>query len=203
MPETYQGAPDVTQASSVYGEGKRAAEMLCVVSGSALGLQCKIARLFACVGPWQPINSYFAIGNFIRDVLDGQLPRISGDGRPYRSYLYSADAIVWLWTILFRGSANEPYNVGSEHEITIAQTAKLVAHCAGLDPDLINISRDETNSGSSPRYVPDTTKARTTLGLCQHVPLEKAILRTLEWHRSAPGKENRTPSPLCAGSTSV
>jgi nucleoside-diphosphate-sugar epimerase len=203
MPETYQGAPDVTQVSSVYGEGKRAAEMLCVVFGATFGVQCKIARIFACVGPWQPIDSYFAIGNFIRDVLDGQLPCISGNGRPYRSYLYATDAAVWLWTILFRGLANEPYNVGSEREITIAQTAKLVARCGGLDPDLISISCHETNFGPSPRYVPDTSKARISLGLTQRVPLEEAILRTLEWHRRACGKKNRTPFRLYARSGPV
>jgi len=203
MPETYRGAPDIAQASSVYGEGKRAAEMLCVVFGASSGVECKIARLFACVGPWQPIESYFAIGNFIRDVLDGQMPCICGDGRPYRSYLYAADVVVWLWTILFRGLANEPYNVGSEREITIAETAKLVAHCGGLDPDLVDISCQETNSESSPRYVPDTSKARITLGLAEHVPLEEAILRTLEWHRRVWGKQDGTLFPLRAGSTSI
>ena len=204
MPETHQGAPDVTQASSVYGEGKRAAEMLCVISGVTSGVECKIARLFACVGPWQPIESYFAIGNFIRDVLNGQMPCICGDGRPYRSYLYAADAAVWLWTILFRGSANEPYNVGSEREITIAETAKLVAQCGGLNPDSINISCHKTKSGSpSPRYVPDTSKARTALGLAEHVPLEEAIRRTLTWHRRARETENRASFPLWAGPSSV
>jgi dTDP-glucose 4,6-dehydratase len=203
MPETYRGAPDVTQASSLYGEGKRAAEMLCIFSGAASGVECKIARVFACVGAWQPIESYFAIGNFIDDVLNGQMPRIRGDGRPYRSYLYAADAAVWLWTILFRGSANEPYNVGSEREITIAETAKLVAHCGGLDPNSIIMPSHERNLGSSPRYVPDTSKARTRLGLAERVPLEEAILRTLEWHRRASGKKMRHLSPLRARSASV
>lgn len=203
MPETYQGAPDVTQPSSAYGEGKRAAEMLCIFSGAASGIECKIARLFACVGAWQPVESYFAIGNFIDDVLNGRMPRIKGDGRPYRSYLYAADAVVWLWTILFRGQANEPYNVGSEREITIAETAKLVARCGGLDADSINISSHETNFRSSARYVPDTSKARTRLGLAERVPLEEAIVRTLEWHRRAWGKKNRTSFALCADSSSA
>jgi len=203
IPETYRGAPIFGEADFVYGEGKRTAEMLCALYGAASGVECKIARLFACVGAWQPIESYFAIGNFIDDVLNGRMPHISGDGRPYRSYLYAADAVVWLWTILLRGSANEPYNVGSEREITIAEAAKLVAQCGGLDPDSINISRHETNSGSSPRYVPDTSKARTSLGLAEHVPLKEAILRTLEWHRRTCAKKNRTPFPLRADSSYV
>jgi nucleoside-diphosphate-sugar epimerase len=203
MPETYRGAPILGEADFVYGEGKRTAEMLCALYGAAAGIECKIARLFACVGPWQPIDSYFAIVSFIRDVLHGRLPQITGDGRPYRSYLYGADVVVWLWTILFQGAPNEPYNVGSEREITIAETAKLVARCGDLDPDSIKISCHETNLGSSHRYVPDTSKARTRLGLAEHVPLEEAILRTVEWHRRVWGEKNRIPFPLCADSSSV
>jgi nucleoside-diphosphate-sugar epimerase len=203
MPETYRGAPILGEADFVYGEGKRTAEMLCALYGAAAGIECKIARLFACVGPWQPIDSYFAIVSFIRDVLYGRLPQITGDGRPYRSYIYGTDVVVWLWTILFQGAPNEPYNVGSEREITIFETAKLVARCGGLDPDSIKISCHETNLGSSHRYVPDTSKARTRLGLAEHVPLEEAILRTLEWHRRVWGEQNRKPFPLCADSSSV
>jgi len=183
MPETYRGAPILGEADFVYGEGKRTAEMLCALYGAASGIECKIARLFACVGPWQPIDNYFAIVNFIRDVLYGRLPQITGDGRPYRSYLYGADVVVWLWTILFQGAPNEPYNVGSECEITIFETAKLVAHCGGFDAELIKPPPAKKNVERALRYVPDTAKARTTLGLSERVTLEEAVDRTLEWHR--------------------
>ena len=185
VPETYRGAPISGEADFVYGEGKRAAEMLCMLYGTACGIESKIARLFACVGPWQPLDSYFAIGNFIRDVLNGRLPEITGDGRPCRSYLYAADVGVWLWTILFRGVPNEPYNVGSEREITILEAAKLVARCGGFDGELINapLSKRNLRSQPPPRYVPATAKARTALGLSESVTLEEAVVRTLEWHR--------------------
>ena len=49
LPETYLGGPDVTEASSCYGEGKRITELLFRLSG----VDCRIARLFSLLGPYQ------------------------------------------------------------------------------------------------------------------------------------------------------
>ena len=51
IPETYTGAPDPADPNSAYGEGKRAAELLCAIYHQQHGLEAKIARCFAFVGP--------------------------------------------------------------------------------------------------------------------------------------------------------
>ena len=127
IPEDYAGAPSTMDLQSPYGQGKRISEWMCAMYAAQYGLDTLIARLFAFVGPGLPLDANFAVGNFIRDAMQGGPIRIAGDGTPYRSYLYAADLAIWLWTILLKGTSCRPYNVGSAQEITIADLAKTVA----------------------------------------------------------------------------
>src|SRR5450631_3762483 len=137
VPETYAGAPDPLDAASVYSEGKRASELMCALHqktarAKGVDFEAKIARCWAFCGPQLPLDTHFAIGNFIGDVLVGRPISIGGDGTPRRSYLYGADLATWLWTMLFRAPALVPINVGSGRDVSILELARTVA--ATLDP---------------------------------------------------------------------
>lgn len=183
MPETWSGGPDTTTADSVYAEGKRAAEIQLAIAAKQTGLEAKIARCYAFVGPRLPLDWHFAVGNFIGDALAGRELLVQGDGRPVRTYLHAADLVVWLLTILMRGEVMRPYNVGSEEECSIGELADRVARAAGM-PGRYRIMAPQ-GDGPAPRYVPDTHRARTELGLTVGIGLDEAIGRTLDWWRRA------------------
>lgn len=180
--EDYSGSPDPMDTNSAYGEGKRAAEMLCTLYNKQYGIETKIARCFAFVGPYLPLDIHFAIGNFIRDGLRGDPIKVNGDGTPYRSYLYAADLAIWLWTILIKGKSCYPYNVGSDNMLTISELANTVANVCG-HPNNVHIAKQAVLNQPMERYVPSIIRAKSELILQIKIELDEAIRRTMIWNK--------------------
>ena len=186
LPEIYAGAPDPLDPASVYAEGKRTSELMCALyqkAASARGVEfeAKIARCWAFCGPHLPLDTHFAIGNFIGDVLAGRPIAIGGDGTPRRSYLYASDLVVWLWTMLFRAPALVPINVGSGRDVSIRELAEVVAKTLAPGTE-VRVAKEAVAGAAPARYVPDVKRAEELLGLRETVSLEEAIRRTAEWH---------------------
>ena len=179
--EDYAGAPAANDIHSAYGQAKRASEFLCCSAAHARRFDVAIARLFAFVGPYLPLHTNYAVGNFLRDVLAGEPVNIAGDGTSYRSYLYAADLAIWLWTILLRAPSGVPFNVGSPHEITIAGLAHRVVETTSPETE-IRVAGTPIPGAPATRYVPDTTRAEQQLGLRSWISLEEGIRRTYDWH---------------------
>jgi nucleoside-diphosphate-sugar epimerase len=183
--EDFAGGPDPLSQTAAYAEGKRVAEMLCADAHSRRDLKTSIARCFAFVGPFLPLDRHFAIGNFLRDALKGGPVVVRSAGRDYRSYLYAADLTAWLWTILLQGESCRAYNVGSDEAISIANVARSVASLAGCG---LEIRGDElVNSNPASHYVPSIDRARDELGLTIATDFHTAIKRTFNWHECRRG----------------
>lgn len=179
--EDHMLSTTLSEPHVAYAEGKRAAELLCSMYAAKYGFEVKIVRAFAFVGPNMPLDAHFAIGNFIRDALKGGPVEVNGDGTPYRSYLYAADLVIWLWTILLRGKSCTPYNVGSDAALQIREVAALVAEAAGGMEVVVKGVADPARPAE--RYVPGVDLARANLGLGVEIPLAEAIRRTMLFYR--------------------
>ena len=182
--EDYSGAPELNDINSAYSEGKRAAEMLCVLYSSKYGISVKIARCFAFVGPYLPLSKHFAIGNFMNDYLKDKAIEVKGDGTTVRSYLYSADLVIWLLTILLKGKNCRPYNVGSEIGISIRKLAETISAFSGKSLD-VKVMTKLNDQGNTYRYVPCTGRAHNELGLFQTIDINDSISRTLSFYLAA------------------
>jgi dTDP-glucose 4,6-dehydratase len=181
LDENYAPVPDTLDRASEYAQGKRAAESMCAAYSNKYGIECKIARGFAFVGPHLPLDAHFAVGNFIRDAMRGTEIEVNGDGTAKRSYMYAADLAIWLWTILLRAPANQVFNVGSDQAISILELAHAVAAAIG-SPATVRVAQKAVAGAEVQQYVPSTSKAQRELGLTCEVALEDAIRRTAAWH---------------------
>jgi dTDP-glucose 4,6-dehydratase len=182
LAEHYTGSPDVTKPAWAYGVGKRTAEHMAALYIYQNHLNIKIARCFAFVGPHLPLETHFAIGNFIKNVLAGKNIEILGDGTPYRSYQYAADLIIWLLHILCFGEVGVPYNVGSDEAVSIKELAEHVATFS--TNSTVNLAKHANLSVLPERYVPSIARAKKELRLGNKITLTEAIARTLRWHQS-------------------
>lgn len=190
VPESFRGGPNPLDRQSAYAEGKRAAEFLCGLAAADGRLShAAVARCFAFVGPHLPLDVHFAIGNFIRDAINGGPIRVNGDGTPFRSYLYAADLAEWLMMILLRGTSGKAYNVGSEEAVAVRALAERVAavaeHVWPARPRCgVAVSCSPQPGVQPSRYVPSCALAREELGLRVVSSLDAAIHRTCLWHTS-------------------
>jgi dTDP-glucose 4,6-dehydratase len=166
--------------AAAYAEGKRVAELLAAIAHRSHNTHATIARCFAFVGPHLPLDRHFAIGNFLRDALGGGPIVVRGDGRSRRSYMYAADLAAWLWTILHRGQACRPYNVGSDCTVSVLEAAQAVA-ALREEPAAVHVEGNTSGSLAASNYAPAIERARRELGLEIETDFQTALARTYAW----------------------
>jgi len=179
--ENCTNGPDILWPRNIYAESKRLAELMCSTYSSLYRIEIPIARCFAFVGPYLNLNIHFAIGNFIRDGLEKKEIEIKGDGTPLRSYMYSADLVIWLLTILIRGESKKAYNVGSDEAISIEELAKKICCFFGNKMSYVVWQKPDPFKERE-QYIPSIEKARKELNLAVNFDLDKSINRTINWN---------------------
>lgn len=136
-----------------------------------------VANIYAVVGPGMPLDEHYAIGNFIRDALKGGPIVVRSNGKAKRSYLYMADAVARIWTVLlYPKIADRKHVVGSPDPISLGDLAHLVSDVV-LGTDNVKILGEEPAYDYLP-HVANKSSACTCY-------LRKAIARTVDWYRRA------------------
>ena len=106
---------------------------------------------------------------------------IWGTGRARREFLHVddlADAVVFLMKVW---SDEEPINIGTGADITIADLARLIADIVGFGGRFMF---DPSKPDGAPRKLLDVSKL-TALGWRPRIELEAGIRQTHEWYRNA------------------
>jgi len=173
---------NINNSNSAYAEGKRIAELYCSTYFEKNNLPVKIARCFAFVGPHLPLDTHFAIGNFINNAIKNEDIIVKGDGSTIRSYMYASDLMVWLWNILLKGEINQAYNVGSDEGISIKQLAEKISGISSAKV-AVKILGSPVQMEHIDIYCPSITKANSINAQIK-IQLTESIEKTIKFYES-------------------
>lgn len=172
---SYSDSINVEKNKQDYTYAKRDSEKEIIALGLS-GLNVSIARCFAFLGPWLPLDQHFAIGNFINDGLNCRSINVQTKHKVYRSYMYADDLVEWLMTIAEKSRTSSPvYNVGSDQSILIDELAQKISTIFGQNAPIYSHESDYID-----RYVPNIDKAKSELNLKNKYHLDDAIRLTIK-----------------------
>lgn len=179
------------------------------------GLPCQPLILTNSFGPYDSFHpdKTKVVGGMIRKFVDAKrsnLPEITfwGDGSPKREFLYSRDAgriiaelVTYLYDIIHVKQYTlswplKPMNIGSGKELTIKETAEIIARIVGYDGKIL---WDKTKPNGQMRKALDVSsikngrdfvsKERPDGLLTGLTTFGAAIEATVAWYTSGKNKE--------------
>lgn len=172
---------DETSTSSVYAEAKRYTEGLCSAYRSQFRVPVCTVRPFTLVGPYQSLNSPWALNSFINDAINGKSIKVLGDGETVRSFMYATDMAFWTLKTLLNAESGTKYNLGSSEPVNLRDLSLKVVKHFSVKTDIIYCA-GTASAMRKTRMVPDTSKIQDKFNLKVTVPLDKAIERTVQWY---------------------
>lgn len=204
QPESYWGNVNPISPRGVYDEAKRFAEAMTMAYHRYHGVDTRIVRIFNTFGPRMRPKDGRVVSNFIVQALQGKPLSIFGDGSQTRSFCYVDDLVRGILALLMiesdrtheqrtdrkflhagqdaesADSIHNPVNLGNPRELTVLEIAKLVV---ALTQSSSTISYHPLPVDDPKVRRPDIQRARTLLKWEPQVPLEEALVRTIDYFK--------------------
>lgn len=105
-----------------------------------------------------------------------------GTGSASREFLFVDDAAEGIVSAAASYSGEEPVNLGSGSEISIAALTDLIAELVGFSGEII---WDRSKPDGQPRRWLDTTRAEREFGFSASTSLRDGLERTIDWYRAS------------------
>ena len=182
--------------NEAYAIAKIAGLKMCQAYRRQYGFDAIVAMPTNLYGPgdnYHPENSH-VVAALIRRITEAKASatgevRIWGSGRPMREFLHVDDLADALLLLMRRYSGAGMINIGSGHELSIAELAKIIADIAGYTGDLVF---DPALPDGTPRKRLDSTRLQS-LGWQAGIELRAGLASAMEWFA-----ETRVTGPVHA-----
>ncbi len=166
--------------SSPYSSTKASSDMLVRAWHRTFGVRATISNCSNNYGSYQHVEKF--IPRQITNVLDGERPKLYGDGRNVRDWIHTEDHSSAVWDILTRGRLGETYLIGADGERDNLTVLRDILSVMGRDPDDFDWVRDRP--GHDRRYAIDSSKLRRELGWRpRHTDFQAGLEATIAWYR--------------------
>jgi dTDP-glucose 4,6-dehydratase len=182
------------QGQSPYAATKIAADQLAYSFFSSFGLPVIILRPFNAYGPRQSARA--VIPTIITQIASGKRQIKLGSLSPTRDFSYVQDTVSGFIAALnsHRG-LGEVVNIGSNFEISIGDTARIIAAIMGADIDIIvDDVRLRPERSEVERLWADNKKAQKLFGWQPNYGgldgFERGILKTVDWFSQPVNRAN-------------
>lgn len=179
--EDYCGYIDSNTLRAGYPESKRCSESLCQAYITEKGLDIVIPRITRTYGPTLLSSDSKALSQFLFNAVEGKDIVLKSEGNQYYSYMYLADTVAGIFTVLLKGENGEAYNISEESsDITLKELAHIVAEYSNVGVICDKPSVTESAGFSK------TTKARLdggklhTLGWKAMYGINEGVRRTID-----------------------
>ena len=179
--ESYCGYIDCNTMRAGYPESKRCGEALCQAYIRQKGLDIVIPRLTRSYGPTLLKTDTKALSQFLHKAVAGEDIVLKSAGTQYYSYLYAADTVTGLLTVLLKGQTGEAYNVADDaSDIMLKDLAAIIAGYVGRKvifeiPDAV----ESAGYSKATKARLDSTKLKD-LGWSARYDIRRGICRTID-----------------------
>lgn len=149
--EAHGTTVDTMSVRSCYPEAKRLCEALCSSYADEYKVPAKVVRLAQTFGPGIDKNDNRVFAEFLRCAMQKQDMVLQTEGTSKRCYLYTADAVTVILTVLLNGKTGEAYNAANKNTYcSIMEMAQLVAHELANDEIKVVINVNENSKRKFP-----------------------------------------------------
>jgi UDP-glucose 4-epimerase len=173
---------------AAYGQSKFCAEAYSGWYERLYGLSSVTLRYGNVYGPRQdPHGEAGVVAIFCGALLAGERPKIFGDGRQTRDYVYVGDIVAANLAAAAHPEAHGAYNVGTGREASVLEVIAALRTAAGLGEGDFEPEFAPARAGELQRSWLDVTRARAELGFSADTDLVSGMKPTLDWARADAG----------------
>lgn len=177
------GPPSIVRWS--YATSKAVDEILAFQLNREYGLDAVVLRFFNTVGPRQSSSYGMVLPRMVQQAVRGEPLTVFGDGGQSRCFCHVLDTVAAVLGLMNSEAANgEAFNIGSSHEISIAELARLVIDLTESSSPITFIPYEDAfpmgGYEDMRRRVPDTSKIRSLTGWTPSRPLHQIITEMIQ-----------------------